>query len=182
MQPLPAPPPKKKSRVPLFIGCGCLGMFLFVAGVGGFILYEEELRGLHVPDTEVATVPVQPGQPFTIEFTWDGTGYAFNNVWLVVEDGKKSGGEFLIKSDVHCREGGTIDRTKELRLTSYGVHDVEEKGGDSFSAWFYLEDEYTHGSAYKIRCGGTVTPIKGTWTKAHIGVTQRQRPGDFIAN
>ncbi len=175
----PPGPPKKKSRVLMFVGCGCLSLFLFVLAVGGTLLYFEEGKGLHVPDTEVASVPVQPGSPYSVSFTWDGTGYAFNNVWLVIEDGQKSGGQFEVATTMECDRGGH-EETKTIKVPSYDVKQVEDKGS-SFSAWIYLGDEYERGSSRKITCSGRVTPTQGTWTKAHIAVTQRQRPADFFA-
>ena len=178
MGPIPGPA-KKKSKVPLFLGCGCLGLFLFVLTVGGTLLYFEEGKGLHVPDTEVATVPVTPGSPYSIDFVWDGTGYAFNNVWLVIEDGQKSGGRFEVKTTMTCSRGGR-EEAKTISVPSWDAKDVEDKGS-SFSAWLYLGDEYERSSSRKITCSGTVTPTVGTWTRAHIAVTQRQRPADFFA-
>lgn len=176
-----APAPKKKSNAPLIIGCGCIAPILFVLIVGGFILYQEELRGLHVPDTEVASVPVQPDVPFTIKFNWNGTGYAFNNVWLVVDEGTKSGGRFEVSGKLSCSRGSRPQDIK-ASLPGYAAHKVEEKGGDGFSGWIYLGDEYERSSSRPIECGGVVKPVTGTWTKARIVVTQRQRPSDWIAN
>ncbi len=171
--------PQKKSRLGLFIGCGCLGLFLFVLSVGGFLLYFEEGKGIHVPDSEVSSVPVLPGEPFTIDFVWDGTSWAFNNVWLVIEDGEKSGGAFEIESRVTC-DRTNREAEEKIKVPSAEVMRLEDRGS-SFSAWIYLTDEYERSSPRKVTCTGTVTPTKGTWTKAHIAVTQRQRPSDFFA-
>lgn len=178
MGPLPGPP-KKKSRVALFVGCGCLGLFLFVLSVGGFLLYFEEGKGIHVPDTEVVSTPVVPGVPYSVDFTWDGTSWAFNNVWLVIEEGQKSGGEFEVETTMQC-DRSSHEEKKIVKVPSYDVKQLEDKGS-SFSAWIYLGDEYERASSRKITCSGTVTPKKGSWTKAHIAVTQRQRPSDFFA-
>jgi hypothetical protein len=144
---------KKKSRAPLFIGCGCFSLFLFVASVGGFILYQEELRGLHVPDTEAASVLVEPDKPFKIQFTWDGTGYAFNNIWLVVDEGQTSDGSFTVDGTLSCSRGS---RSKDIdaELPGYAAHDVVQKGGDAFSGWLYLGDEYERASSRPIECSG----------------------------
>lgn len=179
--PANAPPAQKtKSRAPLFIGCGCLSIILFVLGIGGFILYQEELRGLHVPDTEVASVPVEPDKPFKISFTWNGTGYAFNNVWLVVDEGTTSSGNFIVKGKLACGRGS---RPQDITATlpGYAAHNVVQKGGDAFAGWVYLGDEYERSSIRPIECGGVVKAISGTWTKGRIVVTQRQRPSDWIA-
>jgi hypothetical protein len=173
--------PKKKSRAPLFIGCGCLSIFLFILGVGGFILYQEELRGLHVPDTEVASVPVEPDKPFKVQFAWTGTGYAFNNIWLVVDDGKTSGGTFSVDGTLSCSRGSR-PQDIDAKYPGYAAHDIVKKGGDGFSGWIYLGDEYERSSSRPIECGGVVKPVNGSWTKARIVVTQRQRPSDFFAN
>lgn len=173
--------PKKKSRAALYAGCGCLSLFLFVASVGGFLLYEEEFRGLHVPDTEVVSVPVEPDKPFAIRFTWDGTGYAFNNIWLVVDDGQMSGGSFQVKGSLRCSRGSRAQDI-DAKVPGYAAHDIVKKGGDAFSGWVYLGDEYERSSSRPIECTGVVKPITGTWTKAHIAVTQRQRPADFFAH
>jgi len=176
-----APAPKKKSNLPLIIGCGCIAPILFVLIVGGFILYQEELRGLHVPDTAVASIPVEPDVPFKIQFTWNGTGYAFNNVWLVVDEGTTSGGSFEVSGKLSCSRGSRPQDIK-AKLPGYAAHNVEQKGGDGFSGWVYLGDEYERSSSRPIECGGVVKPTTGSWTKARIVVTQRQRPSDWIAH
>lgn len=175
-----APAPKQKSRLPLFLGCGCLSLFLFVASIGGFILYQEELRGLHVPDTEVTSVVVEPDKPFKVQFAWNGTGYAFNNIWLVVDEGTQSGGTFTVKGKLSCSRGSR-PRDIDAKLPGYAAHDVEQKGGDAFSGWLYLGDEYGRSSSRPIECGGVIKPVMGTWTKGRIVVTQRQRPSDWFA-
>ncbi|MEZ4311100.1 MAG: hypothetical protein R3F14_23915 [Polyangiaceae bacterium] len=118
MRPLPGQP-AKKSRLPMILGCGCLGIFLFVLTVGGTLLYYEEGKGLHVPDTEVASMPVAAGSPYSVDFVWDGTGYAFNNVWLVVDEGQKAGGQFEVDATFRCNRGGREEK-KTIKLTSYG--------------------------------------------------------------
>jgi len=55
------------------------------------------------------------------------------------------------------------------------------KGGDAFSAFIYLDDEYSRSSSVAIECSGTIEPVSGRWTKARVVVTQRQRPSDFFA-
>ncbi|MFO0589424.1 MAG: hypothetical protein U0441_17940 [Polyangiaceae bacterium] len=171
--------PPKKSNAAKY-GCfGCLGFFVFVLLVGGILLYLEEGKGLHPPDTEVANVPVRPGVPFKVEFVWNDWGYAFNNIFLVIEDGQKDGGQFEVQSTVSC-EGRGYEEKKTISVPGYDVKKLDDKGS-SFSAWIYLADHYKHGSPHTVTCTGTVTPTKGSWTKAHIGVTQRQRPSDFFA-
>lgn len=171
--------PKKKSRVLLFVGGGCLTLFLLVVSFAGCMLYYEEGKGIHVPDSEVATTPVSPGSPYAVQFVWDGTSWAFNNVWLVIDEGQKSGGSFEVEVTMKCDRGGREEK-KTVKVPSYDVKQLDDKG-TSFSAWIYLGDEYERASSRPITCIGTVNPTKGTWTKAHIAVTQRQRPSDFFA-
>ncbi|MDI1480189.1 hypothetical protein [Polyangium sp. y55x31] len=171
----------KINRVGLFLGAGCFTLVLFVLSIGGYLLYQEEGRGLHVPDTEVASVVVDPDKPFKIQFTWDGTGYAFNNVWLVVDEGTTSGSNFKVTGSVACSRGSRA-QTVDVGLTGYGAHNVERTGGNGFSAWLYLMDEYERSSSRPIECSGTIAPTAGQWTKARIVVTQRQRPSDWFAN
>jgi len=172
--------PAKINRVGLFLGAGCFSLVLCGLGVGGCLLYQEEGRGLHVPDTEVASVAVEPDKPFKIQFVWDGTGYAFNNVWLVVDEGTTSGASFKVKGNVSCSRGSRAESV-DVSLTGYGAHDVERKGGNGFSGWFYLMDEYERSSGRPIECSGVIAPSAGAWTKARIVVTQRQRPSDWFA-
>ncbi|MDI1449079.1 hypothetical protein [Polyangium sp. 6x1] len=172
--------PAKVNRVGLFLGAGCFTLFLFVASIGGYLLYQEEGRGLHVPDTEVASVAIEPDKPFQIQFKWDGTGYAFNNVWLVVDEGTTSGANFKVGGNVSCSRGSRAEKV-DASLTRYGAHNVERKSGAGFSAWLYLMDEYEHSSSRPIECSGVIAPTEGTWTKARIVVTQRQRPSDWFA-
>jgi hypothetical protein len=177
---VPVRPPAKKSNVGLFVGAGCGSLFLIVAGIGGYLLYQEEGRGLHVPDTEVASVDVEADKPFKVQFTWNGTGYAFNNIWLVVDEGKTSGEAFKVSGTVSCNRGGRAQPV-DVGITGYGAHDVDRKAGGAFSGWLYLIDEYERSSSRPIECGGTIKPVTGSWTKARIVVTQRQRPSDWFA-
>jgi hypothetical protein len=182
--PIPAAPavviaPKKKGKGALIAGCGCLSVLGFVLAVGGYLLYQEEGRGLHPPSGEVTSIEVKPGQPFDITFKWDGFGYAFNNVWLVVEDGKTDGGSFSAKGAFGCSRSGSPEEVT-VGLSERGAEKVE-KHGDSFSGWFLLGDEYAHSSDMSIQCGGQLEPVAGSWSKARIVVTQRQRPSDFFA-
>lgn len=175
---------KPKSRAPLFAGLGCLTFFLLVVGVGGFLLYQEEGRGLHIPDSEAASVPVEADKPFQIQFKWDGTGYAFNNIWLVVDEGTMSGGQFAVSGTMACGRSAltTTPDAFKAELSGRAGHNVEKKGAAGFSGWLYLKDEYEHSSSSPISCVGTIKPVQGTWTKARIVVTQRQRPSDWFAN
>ncbi len=173
-------PPKKKGRTGLFVGMGCLILFLFVVSFGGFLFYQEEGRGLHVPDTEVTSVPVEPGKPFVIQFQWNGTGWVFNNIWLVVDDGTKSGGRFQVGGTIECTDSNGKDDVK-AELPGRNAYNVESKEGNAFSGWLYLKDEYEHSSSRTIECKGTLEPTVGAWTKARVVVTQRQRPSDWIA-
>ncbi|MRG93066.1 hypothetical protein [Polyangium spumosum] len=174
-----APRPNKINKVGLLLGGGCFTLFLLVAAVGGYLLYQEEGRDLHVPDDEVASTPVEPEKPFRIPFKWEGTGYAFNNIWLVVDEGTTSGGGFEVQGDVSCSRGSRLRPVKTgLRR---GAHVFDKKGGDGFSGWFYLTDTYERTSSRTIECSGTLKPSQGQWTKARLVVTQRQRPSDWFA-
>jgi hypothetical protein len=175
-----APAPAKKNRAGLFVGCGCLSLVGLVVLVGGWLFYQEEIRGFDIPTSEVESVSVEPGKPFILRFKWEGTGYAFNNVFLAVEDGKKRGGDFKVKGTLHCSRSGS-PRTFEAALSGRKVHRLESKGGDAFSAWLFIGDEYSRSSSATIECTGTVQPVSGQWTKARAVVTQRQRPSDFFA-
>lgn len=35
-------------------------------------------------------MPVAPRTPFTITYRWDGLNYAFNILWLVVDEGQRT--------------------------------------------------------------------------------------------
>lgn len=153
-------------------------MLVVLAG-GGYLYYQEEVVGISVPGPEVASVAVEPGEPFSVEFKWEGTGYAFSNVWLVVDEGTRSAGAFKVGGTLRCGEGGTPS-PREIGLTDAGAHDVHI-AGDDFSAWLYLGDEYRRSSSASIVCSGVLAPLAGGWKRARIVVTQRQRPSDFIA-
>lgn len=178
--PAAAVPKKKSKKVPLLIGCGCLVPIVFGVIVGGCLFYHESLRELNIPTSEVASVPIHPNQSVDFSFKWDGHGYAFNNVWLVVEDGTKDR-EFTFSGEFSCRP---IVSTQRFHTSLEGgkSFNVEKTGKDGFSAWIFLGDTYLHGSSRPLDCQATVNPIKGTWSKARIVVTQRQRPSDWIAN
>ncbi|TKC97218.1 hypothetical protein [Polyangium fumosum] len=109
-----------------------------------------------------------------------GTGYAFNNIWLVVDEGTTSGASFKVKGSVSCSRGSRA-QSVDVSLTGYGAHNVERKGGSGFSGWFYLMDEYERSSGRPIECSGVIAPSTGAWTKARVVVTQRQRPSDWFA-
>jgi len=177
---LPAVPPRGRAasgpgRGVLF---GCGGAIALVLFVGGFLLYQEELRGLYVPTSEAGSAPVTPGGPFAVEALWDGTGYAHNNIWLVVEEGTKSGGDFRVNGTISCKGS---ERKITVKLTDRHVHDLEDEGASGFSAWLHLESEYTHSSSRPLRCTGVLEPAAGTWTKGRVVITHRQRPSDFFA-
>jgi hypothetical protein len=155
-----------------------LPVFLPVALVGGLVLYLEEGVPLHMPGPAVASVAVEPGKPFTIRFKWEGPGRAFNDVWLVVDEGIHSAGEFRVSSTLRCGEHGTPYR-RTIGLADRGVHDVHVIGG-TVSAWLYLGHKYSMRSIKTIECSGVVEPLAGTWRRARIVVTQHQRPSDFI--
>ena len=123
---------------------------------------------------------VEPNKPFTVQFKWEGTGYAFNNIWLVVDAGTRSAGDFKVKSTVRCHEGGSPNE-HTIGLSDGGVHDNVSAGGDGFSAWLFLADEYRSSASTLIECSGTIEPLAGTWSRARVVVTQRQRPSDFLA-
>lgn len=172
----PAPPqrrgPVRRLALPVFM--------LILIAAGGFLYYQEEVRGIHIPGPEVASVAVEPGKPFTVQFKWEGTGYAFNNVWLVVDAGTRGAGDFKIRSTLRCRESGSPDQ-RTVGLSEGGVHNNISTGGDGFSAWLFLGDEYSSSSSASIQCEGVVEPLAGSWSRARVVVTQRQRPSDFIA-
>lgn len=157
-------------------GLALIGLLL--SGSGCF-LYEEEGRGIHVPEPEVVMVPAFPDTPFSITYRWSGVGYAFNNLWLVVDEGVTSGGAFEIRGTVQCSSG--TPRTIKTGLAGGGVHEREDRAGGGFSAWIYLEDEYRRSSSEPVTCTGVLHPERGSWTSARIVVTQRQRPSDFLA-
>jgi hypothetical protein len=118
--------------------------------------------------------------PFTVSFTWDGTNYASNDLWLVV-DGTTEGGQFKVKGRAGCTRSGTPDlRDFDESLSGYNVSNVE-RTGSNFTAWIRIHDEYARGSSTPFKCGGVVLPEKGTIKRAKIVVTQRQRPSDWIA-
>jgi hypothetical protein len=178
----PTPAPGKKSRLGLYLGCGCLSVIGLVVLTGGWIFYQESFRGIHVPTDEVASTPVDPGKPFTVQFRWDGTGYAFNNVWLVVDEGQMSVNDFKIGGTFGCGSSASSSPRKiDTGMSGYSVHRWHTHEGDTFSAWIYLGDEYTHASSRTTQCGGVIQPVTGNWTKARVVVTQRQRPSDFFA-
>ena len=154
-------------------------LLLVVLGGGGFLYYQEEVVGIHIPGPEVTSVAVEPGEPFRVEFKWEGTGYAFSNVWLVVDEGTRSGGAFTAVSTLRCDDRGTPNE-RTIGLADGGAHDVHVTG-DSFSGWLYLGDDYSRSSSASIVCSGTVKPVAGSWKRARIVVTQRQRPSDFTA-
>lgn len=170
----PTPEPAKRGLVRRLVAP--LIVLAVLAG-GGAIYYLEEVREVRVPGPVVASVPVEPGKPFTIPFRWEGTGYAFNNVWLVVDEGTRSAGNFTISSTLRCHDGGMADE-RTLGLSDHGVHNVS--GGDAFSAWLFIGDEYTSSSG-PLQCTGVIEVPAGGWTRARIVVTQRQRPSDFLA-
>ena len=156
-----------------------LPVFLLVVLGGGFIYYQEEVVGIHIPGPEVTSVVVEPGEPFRVEFKWEGTGYAFNNIWLVVDEGSRSAGAFTANSTLRCDDRGTPNE-RTIGLADGGAHDIHVTG-DTFSAWLHLGDEYSRSSSHSIVCSGTVEPVAGGWKRARIVVTQRQRPSDFTA-
>ena len=169
---------RARHWVGLLVGGVFLSGILFF-GSGCMLYYEEEGRGIHVPEPETASIPVWPDTPFAITYRWDGLNYAFNNVWLVVDEGVTGTGAFEIRGKVQCSDG--TPREIKTGLLDGDVHEREDRPGGRFSAWIYLEDEYRRSSSTPITCSGVLHPISGTWTAARIVVTQRQRPSDLLA-
>lgn len=157
---------------------GLLGA-LVLSSSGCMVYYEEEMRGIHVPEPEVVSVPVAPRTPFTITYRWDGLNYAFNILWLIVDEGQTDGGVFEVTGTVQCSDG--TPRKIATGLSGADVHERENLPGGGFRAWIYVEDEYRKASGTPITCTGVLTPTRGSWTSARIAVTQRQRPSDFVA-
>jgi len=165
-------------QVGLVLRSALLGALL-LPSTGCMIYYEEEMRGIHVPEPETVSVPVAPHTPFTITYRWDGLNYAFNILWLVVDEGQTDGGVFDVKGTVRCSDG--TPRKIETGLFGADVHEREDRSGGHFSAWIYLEDEYRRPSSMPITCTGVLSPSRGAWTSARVVVTQRQRPSDLVA-
>lgn len=175
-----AAPPKKKGMAGKAIGCGCLSIVALFVLIGGWLLYLEEGVDLSEPGDEVKTVAIQPNVPFTFTFTWDGTNYAFNEVWAVV-DGTKDGRDFRLRGTMGCeRFGDPKLRDVSMDLSDYEVANKEDRG-NKFSAWFRVHDEYATSSSTPFKCGGMLSADKGTIDKVKIVVTRRQRPSDWIA-
>ncbi|HNS98227.1 MAG TPA: hypothetical protein PKL73_14850 [Polyangiaceae bacterium] len=177
--PVEAAPKKKKANVPLLIGCGCAVPLAFGIIVGSCLFYYESILETYDPTSEVVSVPIHPNQPAKFEFKWDGHGYAFNNFWLVVENGTKENKEFTFSGNISCTPSPSY-KTFETSLSYGKTYHVKEIDKDGFSAWIYLNDHYAKSASEPMKCTATIKPSKGTWTTARIVVTQRQRPSDWL--
>ncbi len=181
----PGPPPPRasggKGGKIFKVGCAALTlMMVALCGFGGYLAWLEEGRSWNEPGDEVAATAVKPGKPFKFEFVWDGTNYAFNELWLVV-DGKEVDGKFLAAGKIGCaRSGDPEERDFAKSLTDYEAARLE-RDGERFSVWLKIGDEYDRASPQPFTCRGVVEAKEGKIKKARIIVTRRQRPSDFLA-
>lgn len=162
-------------------GCGCLLFIILLLGVGGYLVYLEEGQDYMDPGEEVERFEITPGQPFEISFTWDGTNYASNRIYLDME-GKKANGKFLGQGKIGCSRGGDPYMVDvNLELSEYMMINYKDKGPDEFSAWLYTHEEYATASSTPFKCVGTITATTGEITKANLVITRKQRPSDYFA-
>ncbi|MGC4122803.1 MAG: hypothetical protein QM765_51170 [Myxococcales bacterium] len=145
---------------------------------GGWLLYLEEFRGIHVPTEAVAAVPFEPDRPFGLTFIWNGTGYAFNNVWLVIEEGEPGPEGIVIQGKVRFGTS-TYEHPVKAVFPGRGAHRVQSEGG-KVSGWLYLADEYRYHSSSPVLCNGSLSVVSGKIQRARIVVSQAQRPADWI--
>lgn len=171
------------------LGCGAAALVvgLLVCGCGGWLLWLEEGRELGEPAEEVARAPLQEGRPSGISFIWDGVGYAFNDVWVVVEGEESEAGRFVLEGVGGCAEWrGAAPREEAIRRSrdedSWYFKRVESAGEGRFKAWVKVGDVYTRASVEPIRCVYTLEASEGRVRSASVVVTRLQRPSDFIAN
>lgn len=173
----PAPPAQASPAAPRrFLLALAILFALFAAGGAAF--YLEEVRPRHVPRTPVAVVPVVPGQPFVVELSWSGVGYAFTDVWLVVEDAEPGPEDLRLSGTLDC--GRPQPTAFDLVPTSRGIHRLE-RGPHRVAFWAHLDDEYLRRGAAPVRCTGSLSVVSGRLLRARIAVTQVQRPSDFFA-
>lgn len=171
------------------LGCGAAALVagLLVCGCAGWIFWLEEGRDLGEPAEEVARAPLREGSPAGVAFTWDGVGYAFNDVWLELEGEESEAGDFTLEGVGGCAEWrGAEPRQDAIRRSraddSWYFKRVESAGEGRFKAWVKVGDVYTRASTEPIRCVFTLEATEGKVRKAALVVTRLQRPSDFIAN
>lgn len=176
--PAPAPPPPaKKSTWYYYVGagCGCLALsMLSCCGIGGYLFYLEEGRPYNWPGDELASIPVQPGVPFTITATWDGGGSADMRAYLELpgaQSGDQVTGRFGCESSYSYSGEIYTEPVSSSYFTPYGGHPPE--------GWIeVMMYHYRRGSSTPFRCEGTLDfpPRPG----ARLVLTVRQRPSDWL--
>lgn len=173
------PKPRRKSKLlPLLGGLGVLGAII------GYLVYLEQFRDVRIPAEEVSSVllgpPTRRGTPFEINFTWNGSGYATNHVWLVVDEGLAEGGKFEVSGEIQC--DSSPSQVFRADVPSAAAHNVVNGSNGQFSGWVWFQSEYHRHSAEAHKCKGVIAPKVGVWSKARVVVTQSRRPSDWIGN
>lgn len=168
-----APPPKKSSMKKVVLaGCGgCLVVLLSLCCIGGYIGYLEEGVSYSAPGDELMRIPIVSGQPISLSYTWDGTGYAFTRYYVDV--GASATYSTMVTGSFGCEDYGTLTPTP-ISATYYGDPDDDHPG------YIMVDDDYHRGSPTPVACQG-VLDISPPVTSAFLVVTARQRPSDWLA-
>jgi len=173
----PAAPPKK-SKKGLIIGCcgGCALVLVALCGFGGYLGYLEEGVSYSDPGEEVTSIPVTPGVPFQLSYTFDGTGYATHRLYLEVT----YQGELAIEGEAGCEQYGQM---RMEPIGQYGYIDetrYQMNADGSQTKWMRLSDQYDSSSSMPVSCQGTIRPTGGQILSARAVITRRQRPSDWL--
>lgn len=162
---------------------GCLTLLLGMCCCGaltGWIGWAEEGHVWGQPGDEIQSKVIQPGEPFTDTFTWDGLNYAFHEVWVEVQGVDQQG--FELQGEFACERGS---RPKGKPLDKGGHVFIEARRqqgeGGQFTVWYRLWEDYSRASATPYECWGSLDADPGKINKARLVITRHQRPSDMVA-
>lgn len=164
--------PKKSKKGCILAGCGgCLVVMLGICGFGGYLAYLEEGVSYSHPGEEITSVPLVPGQPADLVFTWDGTGYATHRVYVDLGPGAQVG--TMVTGEFGCMDYGSMS-SRPVDAEYYLPF------GDEPEGWVRVYDGYDRSSPSAVPCHGTLNisqPVVG----ARLVLTRRQRPSDWLS-
>jgi hypothetical protein len=180
---LSSPPAARKSAWPkilLALGAASVMSCLCCGGLGSWIAWKEEGHQWGQPGDELQSLPVRPGEPIDLTFTWDGVNYAFHEVWVELDGQDKDG--FQLKGAFDCARGGQ-PADKPIDTTHYTFAEArrQQHGDGRFTTWYRVYEEYARASPEPYRCVGAIDADPGSIQRARVVVTRRQRPSDFLA-
>lgn len=168
-----------KGRKVLAVVGGCLVLLLgsccCLAAAGGYVAYLDN-RSPYTPGDEISRTPFTAGTPFEVTAAFDGSGYAFVQLWAEVELAGAAP-EPEIFGEVTCERGATARPRYVIWDQNARVFDLE-RTGDRVTAKILVDDEYMRGGERPQRCSVGLGVENATLVRGELVVRTYQRPSD----